>query len=139
MPTEGRVVGQTASVGFQVGVRRTLPCADETLWRLLTSEAGLAICLGDPIAPQQGASYTLADGTTGEVRIFRLGSHIRLTWQPPAWAAPATVQVRVLRAKGGATLSFHQEGLPDAATRAAMGAHWEAVIVRLAALLHKSS
>jgi uncharacterized protein YndB with AHSA1/START domain len=135
MPTEGRAVGQTASVGFQVGVRRTLPCADEALWRLLTSEEGLTGWLGGPIPLQQGATYTLADGTTGELRIFRPGSHLRLTWQPPGWAAPATVQVRVLPAKGGTTLSIHQERLPDGATRAAMKAHWEERIARLAALL----
>jgi len=120
MPTEGRVVGQTAGIGFQIGVRRTLPCADEALWHLVTSEEGLAIWLGGPIALQQGSPYTLANGTSGELRIFRPGSHLRLTWQPPGWATPATIQLRVIPAKSGATLSLHQEGLPDAATRGTM-------------------
>jgi len=135
IPTEERVVGQTASVGFQIGVRRTLPCADEVLWRLLASEEGLTIWLGGPIALQQGRPYTLEDGTTGELRIFRPGSHLRLTWQPPGWATPATIQVRVLPTKSGATLSFYQEGLPDSATRAAMKTHWGDAIARLAAQL----
>lgn len=132
---EERAVGQTVSVGFQVGVRRTLPCADEALWQLLTSEEGLTIWLGGPIPLQRGARYTLADGTIGELRVFRPGSHLRLTWQPHGWATPATIQVRVLPARSGTTLSIHQERLPDGATRAAMKAHWETVIARLAALL----
>ncbi len=135
MPIEESAVGQTASVGFQIGVRRTLPCTENALWQLLTSDEGLTIWLGGPIPLQQGASYTLADGTTGELRVFRPGSHLRLTWQPPGWAAPATIQVRVLPAKGGATLSIHQEWLPDSAARTAMKARWDDVIVRLAALL----
>lgn len=105
------------------------------LWQLLTSEAGLTIRLGEPITLQQGAAYTLPDGTTGELRVFRPGSHLRLTWQAPGRARPATVQVRVLPAKTGATFSVHQEGLPDGATRATMKAHREAAIARLAALL----
>lgn len=135
MPIEERAVGRTASVGFEIGVRRTLSCAEEALWHLLTSEEGLTTWLGGPIPLHRGTPYTLTDGTTGELRVFRPGSHLRLTWQPPGWAAPATVQVRVLPAKRGATLSIHQEGLPDGATRIAMKAHWEDVIARLAALL----
>ncbi len=135
MPIEERAVGQTTSVGFQIGVRRTLPCTEEALWQLLTSEEGLTIWLGGPIPLQQRTPYTLVDGTSGELRVFRPRSHLRLTWQPRGWAAPATVQVRVLPAKSGATLSIHQEWLPDGAARIAMKAHWEGVITRLAALL----
>lgn len=135
MPTEGHQVGETASVGFEIGVRRTLPCADEALWRLLTSDEGLAIWLGGSIALQQGATYILPDGTAGEVRVFRPGSHLRLTWQPRGWAGPALIQLRVLPAKTGATLAIHQEHLADSATRRAMKTHWENVIARLATLL----
>ncbi|WP_372813959.1 hypothetical protein [Paenibacillus sp.] len=39
-------VGQTSSVGFQVGVRRTLPLSQEQAWRLLTSPEGLSWWLG---------------------------------------------------------------------------------------------
>ncbi len=110
MATEGRAVGQTTSGGFQIGVRRTLPCTEEALRQPLTSEEGLTIWLGGPIPLYRGTPYTLTDGTTGELRVFRPRSHLRLTWQPRGWAAPATVQVRVLPAKSGATLSgpFHK-------------------------------
>jgi hypothetical protein len=45
------------------------------------------------------------------------------------------VQVRVVAASRGTTISFHQDRLADAAARTAMRAHWEGVIARLAAIL----
>ena len=135
MSEERTEVGKTADVGYQIGVRRTIPRGEEEVWSLLLSPAGMAIWLGGPIELVDGASYTLADGTRGQVRVYKLWSHIRLTWQPSGWARPSTVQVRVLAASGGTTLSFHQEGLADGAARAAMKAHWEDVIERLSASL----
>ncbi|WP_315969970.1 hypothetical protein [Brevibacillus massiliensis] len=38
---EQRVVGQTKSAGFQVGVRRTLPVSQERAWELVASVEGL--------------------------------------------------------------------------------------------------
>ncbi|MDI3341228.1 MAG: SRPBCC domain-containing protein [Sphaerobacter sp.] len=135
MAAERRVVGQTAQSGFQVGVRRTLPFAAEAVWAVLCSPAGMTVWLGGPVALEPGTRYTLADGTFGEVRVYRPGSHIRLTWQPPGWAQPSTLQVRVLPARTGTTLSFHQERMRGPAERAAMKAHWVQVIARLAELL----
>lgn len=48
---------------------------------------------------------------------------------------PTTVQMRVLPVGRGATLSIHQEGLLNGAARAAMKAHREEIIARLAAQL----
>jgi|GEM_PF-6243705 len=35
-----KIVGQTASVGFQVGVRRTLPITREQAWAYIVSSEG---------------------------------------------------------------------------------------------------
>lgn len=124
-------VGKTADVGYQIGVSRTLPCSEEAIWGLLLSAEGQAIWLGGPIEVEEGARYTLADGASGEVRVYKPWSHLRLTWQPPGWARPSLIQLRVIPAKTGTTLSFHQEHLRDGAARAEMKGRWERVIEEL--------
>ena len=131
----GSEVGRTAEVGYQIGVRRTLPFSEEAIWGLLLSPEGIAVWLGGPIEMAQGTRYTLADGTSGEVRVYTPWSHCRVSWQSPGWARPSLIQVRVIPAKSGTTLSFHQEHLRDAAARTEMKARWEAVIGALEAKL----
>jgi len=130
-----RVEGQAAG-GFQVGVRRTVELSPEASWSALTSARGLRIWLGEgaPEHLEQGADYALADGSHGQVRVVRPGSHLRITWQPPGWERASTIQVRVVSAsKGRAALSFHHEKLPDAEAREAMRARWKAALSALSA------
>lgn len=135
MMTEQREVGRTASVGYQIGVRRTLPTSEEELWAVLLSPEGLRIWLGGVAEIEKGSRFSFPDGTCGEIRVYKPWSHLRLTWHRPEWEAPSTVQVRVIAARTGTTLSFHQEQLASAADRAAMRSHWEQVVGRLADLL----
>jgi hypothetical protein len=128
-----RPVGQTAQSGFQVGVRKTLPFTADEMWSALLSPEGTSIWLGGQVEITEGASFSLENGTAGAIRVYTPGSHVRLTWQPAGWERPSVVQVRVIPAKTGTTLSFHQEQLDGPATRAVMKKHWEDVIARLAA------
>ncbi|HEX2080583.1 MAG TPA: SRPBCC domain-containing protein [Longimicrobium sp.] len=124
-----RVLGETADTGFQVGVRRTVPLAPEDAWRLLTSAEGVRTWLGgEPgLRWEKGERYTLQDGAAGEVRVFKPGSHLRMTWQPRGWPRASTIQVRVMPASGGrSVLSFHQEHLPGPAEREERRAFFEA-------------
>jgi uncharacterized protein YndB with AHSA1/START domain len=130
-----RETGRTLDAGYQIGVRRTLPVPEERLWALLLSPEGLGVWLGGVTDLEPGARFVFADGTRGEIRVNRPWSHLRLTWQLPTWEAPSIVQARVLAARSGATLSFHQDHLRGPAERAEMKARWEGVIERLAALL----
>lgn len=41
-----KMIGQTKTVGFQVGIRRTFPISQEKAWELVTSEDGLKLWLG---------------------------------------------------------------------------------------------
>lgn len=125
-----RVVGQTSDGGFEIGVRRTLPIRPDDAWRLLFSPGGLRAWLGDAsaLSLEKGAAYTTKDGAAGEVRAIEAGSHVRLTWQPPGWAKPSVIQVRVLPAGERTTLSFHQERMPAAADRDARRAHFQAAL-----------
>ncbi len=137
--TAERVVGQTAESGFQIGVRRTLPYSEDALWSAVLSPEGMRIWLGGPTELESGAAYSLENGTTGQIRVYAPGSHLRLTWQPSGWERPSVVQIRVIPAKKGTTLSFHQEQLDGASTREAMRAHWEDVIARLGDLARAST
>lgn len=114
-----RAVGQTEAAGFNVGVRRTLPLPADEAWRLLTSAEGVQAWLGGaPPRWEKGQAYRLADGSSGEVRVFNPGSHLRITWQPEGWPRPSTIQVRVMPSGERKTVvSFHQEHLPGAAER----------------------
>jgi uncharacterized protein YndB with AHSA1/START domain len=124
-----RRIGETAS-GFQIGVRKTYPLAREELWGLLVSPEGLSLWLGtaESLAIEAGSVFQTENGVTGEIRVVKSNSHIRLTWKPEEWDRYSTLQVRVIEAASGrATLSFHQENLPDQDAREKMREHWKRI------------
>ena len=112
-PPAHSLAGYSQSAGWEIGVRRTVNLSQAETWQLVTSPAGLRCWLGEPqgraFAP--GTAYQLPDGTRGELRVLSL-SHLRMTWQPPGWDSPSTIQVRALASAGRAVLAFHQERLP---------------------------
>ncbi|EFM12524.1 Activator of Hsp90 ATPase 1 family protein [Paenibacillus curdlanolyticus YK9] len=132
--TAAQVVGQTASAGFQIGVRRTLPLTAEEAWAYLTSSEGLSLWLGDapPPAFQQGESFGSSDGISGQLRVVKENQQLRLKWKLPRWERESTLQIRLIPAKTGTTISFHQENLDNAHTREEMKQHWEDVISKIA-------
>lgn len=136
----GRVTGQTKDVGFQIGVRRTLPVPPGEAWARLTSPEWVRTWLGgDPgVELAKGAEYSLADGSRGEIRVCKPGSHLRLTWWPEGWPRASTVQVRVLPATGERTVfSFHQEHLPGPAEREERRAFYAGVLDALEAMIRR--
>lgn len=114
-----RVLGQTADTGFQIGVQRTVPVPVDEAWKLLTSPEGMGAWLGGAVPRwEKGEKYTLKDGSGGEVRVFKPGSHLRITWRPEGWPRASTLQVRAMpKGEGKTVISFHQEHLPGAAER----------------------
>jgi uncharacterized protein YndB with AHSA1/START domain len=131
-------VGLTASVGFQIGVRRTLPFFQEEAWELLTSTRGKKLWLGDLATFElvKGHKFVTQEGTTGEFRVVKPLEQLRLTWQPADFPNTSTLQIRLLPAAspGKTTISFHQEKLDSAEQREEMKVHWEEVISGLLAL-----
>jgi uncharacterized protein YndB with AHSA1/START domain len=114
-----RAVGQTAATGFEIGVRRTLSMPADDAWALLMSPEGVRAWLGGA-GPrwEKGETYALDDGARGEVRVFKPGSHLRVTVHPEGWPRASTLQVRVMPSGEEKTVvSFHQEHLPGAAER----------------------
>ncbi|MGP7817326.1 SRPBCC family protein [Niallia sp. 01092] len=125
-----RIIGQTKSVGFQVGVRRTFPISQEKAWEFITSEEGLNLWLGEStsIILKTGQKYITKTGT-GEIRVVKPLQQLRLTWKKEEWERPSTVQVRIIsKVSNKTTISFHQENLSDKNVREEMKLYWEKVL-----------
>lgn len=129
--------GLTKDSGWQIGVRRTLPLDRETAWELLISDRGLALWLGEisQIDLVEEGSYTLVNGMSGEFRVFKPYSHLRLTWQPPDWPRPSTIQVRVIPKGEKAVIAFHQEHMPSEAARVERRAHFKGALDSLSEMI----
>ena len=125
-----RIIGQTKTVGFQVGVRRTFPISQEKAWELITSQKGLNLWLGEStsIILHPGQKYNTKTGT-GEIRVVKPLQQLRLTWQKEEWERPSTVQVRIIsKVSNKTTISFHQENLSNENVREEMKVYWEKVL-----------
>jgi len=129
-----RVVGGTENAGFQIGVQRTLPLSLEQAWDLITQPEGRALWLGtvSDLRWEKRAAYETAEGTRGEIRSFTPQKLVRLTWQPPDFATPSTLQVYLEPSGKKTAVHFHQEKLDSAETREQMRAHWRQVLQGLA-------
>ncbi|KFE64373.1 hypothetical protein DB31_2167 [Hyalangium minutum] len=133
-----RVVGETATTGFQVGVVRTLPMTAPELWDLLTKQEERWLGPGAALKLEPGKEYEVpkkrgAPGVRGVLRVVKPGQRLRMTWQPDGWKKPATLQLTLVPKARGAALHVHMEKLPDAKAREAMREHWSKLLVKLAA------
>ncbi|NDJ52649.1 MAG: SRPBCC domain-containing protein [Chloroflexi bacterium] len=117
-------VGKTRNQGWEVGVRRTLPVQPTQAWQLILTHLGLS----PAIHYAKGMAFETQNQTQVEIRSFKRGSLIRMKWQPPSWEINSTLQVRVIPAKTGTTISVHHEWLADAEQRAEMLEHWTALL-----------
>ncbi|MCP3140345.1 SRPBCC domain-containing protein [Pyxidicoccus xibeiensis] len=132
-----RVVGETATTGFQVGVVRTLPMTAPKLWELVTKQAERWLGKGATLKLEPGKPYEVpkrrgAPGVRGEVRVVKPEQRLRMTWQPDGWTKPATLQLTLMPKARGVSLGVHMEKLPDAKAREAMREHWSKVLTSLA-------
>ncbi|MED1797740.1 SRPBCC family protein [Brevibacillus porteri] len=130
--TESRkIVGQTASTGFQVGVRRTMPITPEQAWAFLTSSEGVRLWLGhvSNLTFREGETFISSEGISGQFRVVKPLRQFRLKWSMKDWEKPSTLQIRLLSDKADrTTISFHQENLDHENTREQMKLHWEEVL-----------
>ncbi|MFJ9569063.1 SRPBCC family protein [Streptomyces bacillaris] len=126
-------VGLTRDAGWEIGVSRTLRQPPQAVWEFITGPEGVALWLGaeGPLPTEKGAPYRTADGTEGEIRSYRPGDRVRLTY------GPSTIQVAVTpgSSEDRAVLRFHQERLASAEEREERRTHWKAVMDRVAAEL----
>ncbi|NOK07519.1 SRPBCC domain-containing protein [Corallococcus exercitus] len=128
-----RVVGKTATAGFQVGVVRTLPMTAPALWDWVTTQPERWLGPGATLTAEPGGHYEVpkrrgSPGVRGEVRVVKPGQRLRMTWQPDGWKKPATLQLTLMPKARGASLHVHMEKLPDAEAREAMRERWSKVL-----------
>ncbi|WP_412566378.1 SRPBCC domain-containing protein [Streptomyces europaeiscabiei] len=127
-----RSTGLTKGAGWEVGVSRTLPQSPAAVWEFISGPRGLELWLGAGarLTPERGTAYETDVGDTGEVRGYRPGDRIRVTY------GETTVQVAVSAAGGGRTvLVFHQERMASAEERERQRAHWRRVMDQVAEAL----
>lgn len=86
-----RSTGLTKGAGWEVGVSRTLPQSPAAVWEFISGPRGLELWLGAGarLTPERGTAYETDAGDTGEVRGYRPGDRIRVTY------GETTVQVAV--------------------------------------------
>lgn len=138
MKVSDRPVGLTRDSGWQAGVRRTLSIPPEKAWDFLLSPESVCVWLGGKNSLDAEANFNLPDGTRCEITVFQPASHLRMRWQPPDYAQPAILQVRLLPVGGKTVIAFHQEKLPDAAARKQRLAFYRTALARLAELTGQS-
>jgi len=132
------VVGETADVGFQVGVQRSVTATVTQVWELITSRPELWLGEGVSVTFVRGEQYEVspaggAPAASGEVRVVKPGDRLRMTWQPDGWQAPAILQLALSQSGSGKTaIHAHLEKLPDADTREAMRKRWREALERIA-------
>ncbi|MFC8916716.1 SRPBCC domain-containing protein [Streptomyces sp. NPDC057116] len=130
MPT-----GLTRDAGWEIGVSKTLPLPAAVVWDFIASPEGVALWLGGAkggLPTEKGAPYETGDGVRGEVRGYRPGDRVRLTY------GATTVQVAVSPAgPEKAVLRFHQERLASPEERERRRAHWQEVMRRVTEALDR--
>ncbi|MEM6803038.1 MAG: SRPBCC domain-containing protein [Bacteroidota bacterium] len=128
-------------MGFQFGLRKTLPLSRDKIWDFLFSERGLGIWLGRLTTGFEiKKPYETEDGIRGFVRVLNPNSHIRINWRKKEWENISTLQIRVISQKENkATLAIHQEKLLDPEQRAEMKEHWDTIMTKLSQELNRFS
>jgi uncharacterized protein YndB with AHSA1/START domain len=128
-----RVLGQTASAGFEVGVQKTFDMSPEAAWKLVTSDQGVAVWLGRGVKLrfEPGEAFVTSEGVNGEIRSVQKGVRIRLRWQPTNWPSASTLQIYLLPSGSGTSIRFHHEKLDGPERREEMCEHWQAVLSKL--------
>ena len=133
-------VGKTKDVGFQFGIRKTIPVSNEKVWDFLFSDSGLKIWLGKLNNKLElKKEFETENGITGLVRVFKPNSHIRLSWKPKTWKNVSTVQIRVIGNEAKTTIAIHQEKLLNSEQRNEMKNYWTEIIEKLMPELEKAS
>jgi activator of HSP90 ATPase len=126
-------VGRTKTVGYEIGVRKTIKCPLETTWNFLLSEDGIKIWIGkmDAKGIEIGQIYETDDHIKGLIRVIEAKSHIRMTWKKQEWKNSSILQMRVLGSKNGTVVAFHQEKLDDYSQREEMKSRWEKTLDKI--------
>ncbi|HHH50369.1 MAG TPA: ATPase [Saprospiraceae bacterium] len=132
------MIGKTKDVGFQFGIRKTIPVSTEKVWDFLFSKKGLNIWLGKLNTELElKKEFETENEITGFVRVFNPNSHIRLNWKPKNWENISTVQIRVIGDENKTTIAIHQEKLLNSEQRNEMKKYWTTIMEKLTSEMNK--
>ena len=97
------------------------------------SKKGLNIWLGDNQSEQfdLNTKYKTINGIEGTVRVFKIHSHVRMSYNKPEWENSSTLQIRFIPLKNKTTISFHLEKIKDSEQRVEVEKEWKFVITKL--------
>jgi uncharacterized protein YndB with AHSA1/START domain len=129
-----RPTGLTQDAGWEIGVSKTLPIPVSAVWDFITCPEGVALWLGKgaQLPTEKGESYETGDGIAGELRSYRPGDRVRLTYGATTLQVAVSASASASGAGAGAgektVLRFHQEHLANAVERERQRAHWKAVM-----------
>ena len=131
-----RVVGQSSTADFQIGVQKTLGASQEEVWNLMMEGPGRDIWLGtiEDLEFRKGERYETAEGTRGEVRSAVAGERLRMTWESHELERPSTLQIYLAGSGEKTSVRFHQERLSNLEERERMRERWRAVLEKLEGL-----
>lgn len=128
-----RIIGQTETAGFEIGVQKMFPIPQKQAWQLVTSSKGRRLWLGDAeeVKFRKGFVYKTKEGMRGEIRTIKPGERLRLTWSSKKLKRPSTLQVTLIcrrNTPNKTMIHFHQEKLTSAKEREQMRKHWQGVL-----------
>lgn len=120
--------GKTKDRGWQAGARRTVAVSPRAAWAFLTSPTGMQTWLGarssaSPLAvgtafDSRGVSYRIVSlRKEALLRLRRGTARSEGTERDDVNRKETTVQLRLIQAAGGTTISLHIEGLQSADER----------------------
>jgi hypothetical protein len=131
-------VGKTKGQGWEIGVRRTLPVSQIKAWQMILNALDIVWEEGpEPPLYEKHMSLKASDGASIEIRSYEAYNLIRIRWQPSDWDFASTLQIRVIPAKTGTTISIHHERLQNAQQRERMRLHWTALLENLKASVNE--
>lgn len=139
--TGKKVVGLTKDVGWQFGIRRTVPVTIHQAWEFLLSKKGRDIWLGKvgEIDWQPGAAFKTREGVEGEIRVFKPLSHMRMSWKKKGWDHVSMLQPRVAKGIGRSVISFHHDKLANEKERIEMKRYWTTILDKIESELQPKS
>ena len=135
-----RVLGETADAGFEVGVQKTVNLSLQETWRLITSETGIKLWLGevDDMELAMGKILHTIDGASAEIRSIKPEERIRIKWQPRDEIIPSTFQITLTPAKDKTSIRVHHENLSGETSRSEMQVHWRNILDRISNIASES-
>ena len=128
-----RVVGQTKTAGFEIGAQKMMYLPKQVLWKFLTSSKGLELWLGKGAKLKliQGYKFKTKGGLEIEIKTFKKGERMRLSFKPKDWKQASTLQVTLFCPRDTSektNIRFHQEKLSGVPARNQMRTHWKKVL-----------